>query len=89
MCVPPATDIDRLHSVKWHPREPDTLAVASESKVYLIDLANTHALHGQPLPQSDLYHIGQIFNLASVSGYSYPSLKEPMLNTFISARGRI
>jgi hypothetical protein len=64
-------DADGLHSVKWHPREPDTLAVASGSKVYLIDLANTHALHGQPLSQSDLHHIGQTFTLASVSKLTF------------------
>ena len=67
LCVLPAAESDALHSVKWHPKEPDTLAVASENKIFVIDLANTHALRGQPLPQSDLHHIGQLFSVPSVS----------------------
>ncbi|KAL0947371.1 hypothetical protein HGRIS_013487 [Hohenbuehelia grisea] len=65
LCVPPPLDGDVLHSVKWHPNEPDTLAVASDSKIFLIDLANTHALRGQPVPQSELHHIGEQFNMTS------------------------
>ncbi|KAF7338662.1 hypothetical protein MVEN_02092700 [Mycena venus] len=64
LCVPPVgpdSAGDALHSVKWHPKEPDTLAVASQSKVYLIDLTNIHSLRGQPIPQSDLPHISQAF----------------------------
>ncbi|THV07877.1 hypothetical protein K435DRAFT_772233 [Dendrothele bispora CBS 962.96] len=66
LCVaPPHNNQESLQSVKWHPKEPDTLAVASESQIYLIDLANTRALQGQTLPQSDLHHIGSVFPLAS------------------------
>ncbi|KAK7440206.1 hypothetical protein VKT23_017148 [Stygiomarasmius scandens] len=64
LCVaPPGNNQESLQFVKWHPKEPDTLAVASESQIYLIDLVNTHALRGQTLPQSDLHHIGQVFLL--------------------------
>ncbi|KAF5373132.1 hypothetical protein D9758_001691 [Tetrapyrgos nigripes] len=66
LCVaPPSNSQEPLQFVKWHPKEPDTLAVASESQIYLIDLVNTHALRGQTLPQSDLHHIGTLFHLAS------------------------
>ncbi|KAJ7273234.1 hypothetical protein C8J57DRAFT_1317219 [Mycena rebaudengoi] len=68
LCVPPVgsdSAADALHSVKWHPKEPDTLAVASQSKVYLIDLTNTHNLRSQPIPQSDLHHISQAFSIPS------------------------
>ncbi|KAJ7684688.1 hypothetical protein DFH06DRAFT_1156346 [Mycena polygramma] len=68
LCVPPVgsdSASDALHSVKWHPKEPDTLAVASQSKVYLIDLTNIHSLRGQPIPQSDLPHISQAFSIPS------------------------
>ncbi|KAJ6618338.1 hypothetical protein B0H10DRAFT_2030437 [Mycena sp. CBHHK59/15] len=68
LCVPPVgqdSTSDALHSVKWHPKEPDTLAVASPSKVYLIDLTNIHNLRGQPIPQSDLPHISQAFSIPS------------------------
>ncbi|KAJ7582598.1 hypothetical protein C8J56DRAFT_955205 [Mycena floridula] len=61
LCVPPSNDPDGLQAVKWHPKEPDTLAVASESQIYLIDLANTQPYHGQTLALSDLQHIGQLF----------------------------
>lgn len=70
LCVPPVgsdSASDALHSVKWHPKEPDTLAVASQSKVYLIDLTNIHSLRGQPIPQSDLPHISQAFSIPAVS----------------------
>ncbi|KAJ7445739.1 hypothetical protein B0H11DRAFT_2086645 [Mycena galericulata] len=66
LCVPPVgsdSAADALHSVKWHPKEPDTLAVASQSKVYLIDLTNIHSLRGQPVQQLDLPHISQVFSI--------------------------
>lgn len=66
LCVPPTSDVDALRAVKWHPKEPDTLAVASDNKIYVIDLANTLALHNQPLPHADLHHIGQLFTVSSV-----------------------
>ncbi|KAJ7261361.1 hypothetical protein B0H12DRAFT_1106443 [Mycena haematopus] len=68
LCVAPVgpdSASDALHSVKWHPKEPDMLAVASQSKVYLIDLQTVHSLHGQPIPQSDLSHISQVFSIPS------------------------
>ncbi|KAK7023928.1 hypothetical protein R3P38DRAFT_2954957 [Favolaschia claudopus] len=67
LCVPPVgpdSSSDALLSVKWHPKEPDTLAVASPSKVYLIDLTNVHSLHG-PISQSELPHISQAFSIPS------------------------
>ncbi|KAF9567613.1 hypothetical protein CPC08DRAFT_740144 [Agrocybe pediades] len=66
LCVPPTSDQhDAIRSVKWHPKEQNTLAVATEDRIYVIDLMNTLALHGQPLPHSDLHHIGQLFNIAA------------------------
>lgn len=69
LCVPPTNDHDAIRSVKWHPKDPDTLAIASESRIVVIDLTNTHARHIQPLPHSDLYHIGQVFNVPSVGDF--------------------
>ncbi|KAF7311567.1 hypothetical protein MKEN_01059300 [Mycena kentingensis (nom. inval.)] len=68
LCVPPSgpeSPLDPLHSVKWHPKEPDTLAVASQSKLYIIDLGNVHSLRGQPIPQIDLPHIAQMLVIPS------------------------
>ena len=67
LCIPPTGTEDAIRAVKWYPKDQDVLAIASDKNIYIIDLANTHALHGQPLPHSDLHHIGQIFNVPSVS----------------------
>jgi hypothetical protein len=62
--VPPSNS-DPLISVKWHPLSDQTLAVASESRLYLIDLTSTHSLGSQPLLQNDLPHISQVFDVPS------------------------
>ncbi|CAK5279371.1 unnamed protein product [Mycena citricolor] len=65
LCIAPDGSMDPLLSVKWHPREPDTLAIASSSKLYLIDLGNLHSFHGQTISQSDLPHISSTLNIPS------------------------
>ncbi|KII88712.1 hypothetical protein PLICRDRAFT_110617 [Plicaturopsis crispa FD-325 SS-3] len=66
LCVAPSRDADGLHSVKWHPKELDTLAVASESRIYLLDLAHAAAVfRGEPIVQSDLTHLGPVFAISS------------------------
>ncbi|ESK88309.1 wd40 repeat-containing nuclear protein [Moniliophthora roreri MCA 2997] len=65
LCVTPSNDHEPLQLVKWNPKEPDQLAVASESQIYLLDLGLAHALRGQSILQSDLHQIGQIFSLSS------------------------
>ena len=68
LCVPPTTDSrDAIRAVKWHPKDSNMLAIAAEDRIYVIDLMNTIALHGQPLPHSDLHHIGQLFTVDNVS----------------------
>ena len=60
-------DSDALHSVKWHPKQPDTLAVASESKIFLVDLSDAARMfRGQPVPQAELHRISQVFSVPSV-----------------------
>lgn len=66
LCVPPISTPEALRSVKWHTKDPDTLAVASDNKIYVIDLANTHALSRLPLAHADLHHLGQVFTVPSV-----------------------
>jgi hypothetical protein len=66
LCIGPSNHQESaLTMVKWHPKDRDTLVVASESQLCLIDLANAPALRGQVLSQSDLQHIGQIFPMSS------------------------
>lgn len=67
LCIIPSADADPLHSVKWHPKQLDTLAVASETKMYLLDLADAaRTYRGEPLPQVELNHISQVFTVPSV-----------------------
>ncbi|KAK7049242.1 hypothetical protein VNI00_005843 [Paramarasmius palmivorus] len=65
LCVIPSNDHEPLTLVKWNPRDPDQLAVASDSQIYLLDLALVHNLRGQNAFQSDLHQIGSIFPLSS------------------------
>ncbi|KAF9072939.1 hypothetical protein BDP27DRAFT_1360693 [Rhodocollybia butyracea] len=66
LCIGPSShQQSALTMVKWHPQDRDTLVVASESQLCLIDLANAPALRGQVLSQTELQHIGQIFPMTS------------------------
>lgn len=68
LCIVPSADADPLHSVKWHPKQADTLAVASETKMYLLDLADAaRTFRGEPQPQVELNRISQVFSIPSVS----------------------
>jgi hypothetical protein len=88
LCIPPALDSDALHSVKWHPKQPDTLAVASESKIFLVDLSDAARMfRGQPVPQTELHRISQVFSVPSVSLLIDPSrLLSPDRPCFAAAR---
>ncbi|KAL0580223.1 hypothetical protein V5O48_001816 [Marasmius crinis-equi] len=65
LCVGPAGNHEPLTLVKWHPKESDTLAVASESQIYLLNLAHAHVMRGRNLIQADLQEIAQVFTLSS------------------------
>ncbi|KAF8558471.1 hypothetical protein OG21DRAFT_1405181 [Imleria badia] len=66
LCIVPSADADPLHSVKWHPKQVDTLAVASETKMYLLDLADAaRTFRGEPQPQVGLDRISQVFSIPS------------------------
>ncbi|KAJ7132530.1 hypothetical protein C8R44DRAFT_978066 [Mycena epipterygia] len=78
LCVPPVgsdSASDALHSVKWDPKEPNTLAVASLRKVYLIDLTHIRSLRGQPVQQLDLPRLSQVFSIpASLVAFDFDIL---------------
>ena len=68
LCVLPSTDLDPLHAVKWHPQHPDLVAVTSESHLYLINIEDVHhSFGGEPIPQSELHRVSQIFTIPTVS----------------------
>ncbi|KAG6832704.1 hypothetical protein H0H92_012276 [Tricholoma furcatifolium] len=65
LCVQPSTD-DGIHAVKWHPKDSNTLAVASDNRLYLIDLPTVQMQYrGQPITLSNLNHVCQTFTVAS------------------------
>jgi hypothetical protein len=67
LCIPPTPEPDGFHSVKWHPKQPDMLAVASQTTIYLIDLVDAARIwRGQPMSHNDLSRISQLFSVASV-----------------------
>ncbi|EAU88362.2 hypothetical protein CC1G_05128 [Coprinopsis cinerea okayama7 len=66
LCIPPTNNpVDALRAVKWHPKEPGTLAIASDSKIYVIHLTDIANLQG-PVPHGDLHHIGQMYGVPSM-----------------------
>ena len=71
LCIYPQSDMDPLHAVKWHPQQPDLVAVASETNVYLLNIADAaHVFGGEPISQSELHRVGQLFSVPSVSNLS-------------------
>ncbi|KAF9049359.1 hypothetical protein BDZ89DRAFT_1126743 [Hymenopellis radicata] len=87
LCVaPPTSDADPLMSVKWHPKEPDTLAVASENLIYLIDLANVVGLHDGTISQSDLRHLGHTLTLTSpLVSFDFDVLQQALITISIDS----
>ncbi|KAI0664945.1 hypothetical protein C8Q70DRAFT_940901 [Cubamyces menziesii] len=62
----PQDNIDPLHAVKWHPQQPDLVAVASSTNLYLINISDAAAVFGgKPIPQSELHRVGQVFSVPS------------------------
>ncbi|KZS99162.1 hypothetical protein SISNIDRAFT_448024 [Sistotremastrum niveocremeum HHB9708] len=64
LCVVPPPEAEALKSVRWHPKQPDTVAVASEARIYLININEAPRRFGaDPVAQNDLASIGNIINL--------------------------
>ena len=67
LCVLPPQDYEPLRSVKWHPQQPDLVAVASVNNVYFLNITDAAlAFGGEPISQNDLSRIGQVFSVPSV-----------------------
>ena len=56
----PPTGSSGLRLVKWHPKDPDTFALASHSHIYLMNLSITLRMY-QSVHPSDLDQISQVF----------------------------
>ncbi|KAI0064686.1 hypothetical protein BV25DRAFT_1799983 [Artomyces pyxidatus] len=66
LCVLPAMGTDALHSVKWHPRQQDTMAVASATNIYILDITRVAQMFGgEPIDQSDLPRVASSITMPS------------------------
>jgi len=64
LCVTPTPEPHALRSVKWHSREPDTLALASDTNIYLINVVDASRIF-ETIHYSDLGRLGQVFSVPS------------------------
>lgn len=72
LCVVPPPGVEALRSVRWHPKKPDTVAVASESHIYLININEASRRFGSdPVAQSDLIQVGPVMSLSSVGRITF------------------
>ncbi|THH32998.1 hypothetical protein EUX98_g1193 [Antrodiella citrinella] len=66
LCVLPAQEYEPLRSVKWHPQKSDLVAVASDTNIYFVNIADAaHIFGGEPIPQAELHRVAQIFSVPS------------------------
>jgi hypothetical protein len=72
--VLPSTGPSALRSVKWHPKDPDTLALASDTHIYLINVSEASRMYETVHP-SDLDRISQVFTSGSpISAFDFDVL---------------
>ena len=63
----PPQEYEPLRSVKWHPQLGDSLAVASDSNIYLLDVREAAAGTGaMTITQADLPRFSHVFSMTSV-----------------------
>ncbi|KAH9966428.1 hypothetical protein BC827DRAFT_1175740 [Russula dissimulans] len=60
LCVLPSGGQEALHSVKWHPKQYNIVAVASENDIYVLNIIEAaRYFDGEPIIQSDLLRLVQ------------------------------
>ena len=68
LCVLPSMGQEALHSVKWNPKHQDTVAVASENDIYVLNINEASRMFdGEPISQSDLHRFVQSIRMPAVS----------------------
>jgi hypothetical protein len=76
LSVVPPPKPEALKSARWHPKQPDTVTVASESKIYLIDVAKAfRRFGGNAVNQNELNEVGLVIMSSSVSARVTPNQK--------------
>lgn len=64
----PSVGQEALHSVKWHPKQYNTVAVASENDIYVLNILEAaRFFDGEPINQSDLHRFVQSIRMPAVS----------------------
>ncbi|KIJ37730.1 hypothetical protein M422DRAFT_33619 [Sphaerobolus stellatus SS14] len=73
MSVQPSQGNGAIKTVKWHPRQPDTLAVASENRIHLLNVDEIHRMYiTESISPSEFLKIGQSFQVASpIVGFAF------------------
>ena len=67
LCILPSMGQEALHSVKWHPKQQDTVAVASENDIYVLNINEASRIFdGEPIVQPDLHRIVQSIRMPAV-----------------------
>lgn len=68
LCVLPSAGQEALHSVKWHSKQYNTVAVASENDIYVLNIFEAaRYFEGEPIAQSELHRFVQSFRMPAVS----------------------
>jgi hypothetical protein len=68
LCVLPSAGQEALHSVKWHSKQYNTVAVASENDIYVLNIFEAaRYFEGEPIMQSELHRFVQSFRMPAVS----------------------
>ena len=68
LCILPSADQEALHSVKWHSKQYNTVAVASENDIYVLNIIEaSRYFEGEPIMQSELHRFVQSFRMPAVS----------------------
>lgn len=66
--VPPHPDVSGFKVVKWHPKQANILAVASEKEIYLLNIEEAHSAFGsEGVTQNELSRVATVFAVPSVS----------------------
>ena len=68
LCILPSAGQEALHSVKWHSKQYNTVAVASENDIYVLNILEAaRYFEGEPIMQSELHRFVQSFRMPAVS----------------------
>jgi len=69
LCVAPSEE-SPLKVVKWHPTQLNTLAVGSDSEIFLVNVEDAIGeFNGRAITQNELSRVGSVYGVVAVSLY--------------------